>query len=81
MNHARQSDKKIHNVLNKQTETKTTIVIAHRLATIMKSDIIYFIDNGQIVESGRHEDLISMNGSYARLCNLQFKDEALNEAE
>jgi|TARA_B100000029_G_scaffold247805_1_gene244709 subfamily B ATP-binding cassette protein MsbA len=76
-----ESEQNIQNALDKLTENKTTIVIAHRLATIMKSDIIYFIDNGQIVESGRHEDLISMNGSYARLCNLQFKDEALNEAE
>ena len=76
-----ESEQNIQNSLDELTENKTTIVIAHRLATIMKSDIIYFIDNGQIVESGSHEELISMNGSYARLCNLQFKDEALNQPE
>jgi len=46
---------------------RTTLIIAHRLSTIRNADIIFFIKDGQIVESGNHEDLIELNGYYAQL--------------
>ncbi|MEL7216470.1 MAG: ABC transporter ATP-binding protein [Pseudomonadota bacterium] len=51
---------------------KTTLVIAHRLATILSSDLILVMDAGQIVESGTHEELLAKNGFYADLVRLQF---------
>ena len=43
---------------------KTTIIIAHRLSTVKRADTIYVLDNGEIVESGNHEELIEVNGIY-----------------
>lgn len=52
--------------------TRTTIVIAHRLATVLKADRILVIDEGRIVEEGTHAALVDRNGLYARLARLQF---------
>lgn len=52
---------------------RTTFVIAHRLSTIKKADLILVIDNGDIVEKGKHEGLLKKNGFYASLYNSQFK--------
>jgi ATP-binding cassette subfamily B protein len=52
---------------------RTTFVIAHRLSTIKKADLILVIDNGDIVEKGKHEELLKKNGFYASLYNSQFK--------
>jgi ATP-binding cassette subfamily B protein len=51
---------------------RTTLVIAHRLATVQKADRIVVIDHGRIVEQGTHESLVAANGTYARLAALQF---------
>lgn len=51
---------------------RTTIVIAHRLATVLKADRILVMDNGKIVEEGTHQSLIETGGLYARLARLQF---------
>ena len=51
---------------------KTTLVVAHRLATVQKADRIVVMDSGRIVESGDHEELISKQGLYAHLAGLQF---------
>ena len=53
---------------------RTTIVVAHRLATVKKADRIIVLDKGQIVAQGKHEELISEKGVYARLASLQFTD-------
>jgi ABC-type multidrug transport system fused ATPase/permease subunit len=53
-------------------EGKTSIVIAHRLSTIRRADIILMVDDGRIVESGRHEQLLKSGGLYAQLYELQF---------
>ena len=51
---------------------RTTIVIAHRLATVLKADRIVVMEHGTVVEMGRHEDLVKQNGLYARFAALQF---------
>ena len=51
---------------------RTTIVIAHRLATVLNCDRILVMDQGRIVETGTHGDLLKQGGLYARLAELQF---------
>ena len=57
-------------------EGRTTIVIAHRLSTVESADKIIVMDEGRIVEQGSHHDLLSMNGEYAKLYNMNLADEA-----
>lgn len=52
----------------------TTIVIAHRIATVLRAKRIHVIDNGRIMESGTHEELLSIGNCYARLYQLQFQE-------
>ena len=61
----------IQKSLSKITKERTTIVIAHRLSTIKNADNIVVIDKGKIVESGKHEKLLSQNKIYADLWNVQ----------
>jgi len=58
--------------LNAGERQRTTLVIAHRLATVQKSDRIVVLDLGQVVEQGRHEDLMALGGVYARFANMQL---------
>ena len=53
---------------------RTSIVIAHRLATVLKADRILVMDEGRIVEEGTHASLVARGGLYARLAELQFAD-------
>ena len=53
---------------------RTTIIIAHRLATVKKADRIVVIDEGQIVDIGTHDQLVGKGGLYAHLARLQFTD-------
>lgn len=52
---------------------RTTLVIAHRLATVLSCDRIMVMDQGKIVEQGTHAELVAKNGLYARLARLQFE--------
>jgi ABC-type multidrug transport system fused ATPase/permease subunit len=54
-------------------EGKTSIVIAHRLATIRRADIIFVIKDGHVVESGTHQELLARGGLYNELYEIQFK--------
>jgi ATP-binding cassette subfamily B protein len=53
---------------------RTSIVIAHRLATVREADRILVLDHGRIVAAGRHEQLLAQGGLYARLAALQFQE-------
>jgi ABC-type multidrug transport system fused ATPase/permease subunit len=55
-------------------EGRTAFVIAHRLSTIREADMILVIDDGRIVEQGRHEELLARRGLYTRLHAMQFRD-------
>jgi ATP-binding cassette subfamily B protein len=60
-------------------EGRTTIVVAHRLMTIMHADRILVVENGTITESGRHDDLLRRNGRYASFYRLQLREQAPRE--
>ena len=69
-----ESEKVVQDALNKLMEGRTSIIIAHRLATIREVDCIYVIDEGQIIEQGTHEELSAVeNGAYSGLAKLQFE--------
>lgn len=56
----------------KMIKGRTSFVIAHRLSTIRESDLILVMDNGNMVESGTHDELLKMGGYYEKLYNSQF---------
>jgi subfamily B ATP-binding cassette protein MsbA len=66
-----ESEKLVQDALEKMMQNRTSIVIAHRLSTIQKADNIIVMQKGEIVEQGKHADLIAKNGTYARLVALQ----------
>ena len=66
----------IQEAMNKLTIGRTSFVIAHRLSTIKNADIILVMKDGDIVESGKHEELLTKNGFYAELYNSQFEEVA-----
>lgn len=66
-----ESEKLVQDALNKLMENRTSIIIAHRLSTIQHADKIVVIDNGQIIEEGRHTELLAHNGLYRRLIDMQ----------
>ncbi len=67
-----ESERVVQQALERLMEGRTTIIIAHRLATVLKADRIVVMDRGRIVDSGRHAELIERNPLYARLAELQF---------
>jgi subfamily B ATP-binding cassette protein MsbA len=72
-----ESERLVQEALFRFTENRTALIIAHRLSTIQRADIICVMEAGEIVEIGKHADLIARDGLYARLCHSQiFNDRA-----
>ena len=66
-----ESERLVQEALERLMRNRTTIVIAHRLSTIRRADEICVMHEGEIVERGRHDELISLDGYYKRLCDMQ----------
>jgi ATP-binding cassette subfamily B protein len=71
-----ESETLVQRALDKIMEGRTTLVIAHRLATVIRADRILVFDHGRLVEKGTHQSLIGQGGVYARLAELQFAPDA-----
>jgi len=66
-----ESERLVQEALTRFTRDRTTLVIAHRLSTVQRADMICVMDQGHITEVGSHADLIARDGAYARLCRSQ----------
>ena len=70
------SERAVQAGLNRLMEGRTTLVIAHRLSTVIGADLIYVIEDGAVIESGTHAELLAKGGAYAARYRLQFAKEA-----
>jgi len=68
-----ETEKKIQDALNVLTTNKTSIVIAHRLSTILNSDNIYVIQSGNVIDSGKHEELLKKSEIYKNFYEKQIQ--------
>ena len=66
------TEMKIQNAFNKLMEGRTSFIVAHRLSTIREADIILVMKDGNIIEKGRHDELLRLGGFYSQLYNSQF---------
>ena len=71
-----ESEVLVQQALERLMRNRTTLVIAHRLATVLRAGRILVMDQGRIVEEGDHDSLVAQGGLYARLASLQFKGTA-----
>jgi ATP-binding cassette, subfamily B, bacterial len=70
-----ESEELVFDALSKLMADRTSIVIAHRLATVSRADVIFVIDGGRVAEQGTHQELLASGGLYSRLYELQFRRE------
>ena len=71
-----ENERLVQQALDQAMDGHTTLVIAHRLATVLKADRIVVMEDGRVVEQGSHTELVAKGGLYARLAALQFGDAA-----
>ena len=76
-----ESERMVQQALDRLMVGRTTLVIAHRLATVLKADRIVVMDHGRGVEEGSHAELVRRDGLYARLAALQFDQGPMAESE
>src|SRR5690606_6194839 len=68
-----ENERLVQAALDQAMETRTTLVSAHRLATVLRADRIVVMEDGRVVEEGTHTALMAQGGLYARLAELQFR--------
>ena len=71
-----EAEKKVKNAIDELVKERTVIVIAHRLSTIINADKILVFENGELVDAGKHDDLIERSKTYKNLYQLQFKGQS-----
>lgn len=69
-----ESERQVQTALEVLMKGRTALVIAHRLSTVVNADLIYVVADGRVVEQGTHEELMVLNGHYARLYEMQFRE-------
>ncbi len=74
-----ETERQVQAALARLKRGRTTVVIAHRLSTIIDADTIFVMENGRIVESGSHSELLARGGAYERLYTLQFTGDNAKE--
>jgi len=71
----------IQEVINKMLKGRTSFIVAHRLSTIVKADVILVISQGKIIEQGSHQELLNLHGAYYHLYKNQFINEAIERSK
>jgi ABC-type multidrug transport system fused ATPase/permease subunit len=75
-----ENERQVQDALRRLMKGRTSMVIAHRLSTVLDADRIYVIDRGRVVEQGRHDELLARGGLYARLYQHEFQEDETGPA-